>query len=85
MISSITEITEPTAGNVLGLLVEAEVLTALSTAEVVKTKLEAIRVLERAVEPKTLENSLRNHIAANPYILIRSGKPTEWKPALGIS
>jgi len=69
LISSISNVAEPTAESVLSLLSEAEVLTALNTAEVIKTKLEAIMVLEKAIEKRTLENRLRDHVAAHPYLL----------------
>ncbi len=58
-----------TASWLLGLLTEADVLTALGMAEVVKTKLEAIDGLRTLVHRGELENAVRNYIAEKPYIL----------------
>src|SRR5437016_5533236 len=51
------------------LLTEADVLTALNIAEVVKTKLEAIGGLRRLVGKRKLENAIRDYIADRPYLL----------------
>ena len=53
----------------LDVLVEARVLTALQTVEVVRTKLEAIQGLRRRIEEKELENSVRDFIAKNPWLV----------------
>lgn len=57
------------ANEFLELLTEADVLTALNIAEVVKCKLESLRTLHRLVEKRQLENKLRDFIAARPYLL----------------
>ena len=53
----------------LELLVEADVLTALNVAEVVRTKLESIRGLRKLVSDRKLENKIRDYIAERPYLL----------------
>ena len=53
----------------LDVLVEARVLTALQTVEVVRTKLEAIQGLRRRIEEKELENAVRDFIAKNPWLV----------------
>lgn len=51
------------------LLVEANAITALHTAETVKSKLTAIDGLEQRVKDKQLENAVRNYIAKNPWLI----------------
>lgn len=58
------------ASELLELLAEADVLTALNIAEVVKTKLEAVRGLKRLVKRRRLENKLRDYLAERPYLLM---------------
>ena len=53
----------------LEVLVEARVLTALHTVEVVRTKLEAIQGLRRRIKDKELENAVRDFIAENPWLV----------------
>lgn len=53
----------------LDVLVEARVLTALHTVEVVRTKLEAIQGLRRRIKEKELENAVRDFIAKNPWLV----------------
>ena len=53
----------------LDVLVEARVLTALHTVEVVHTKLEAIQGLRKRIREKELENAVRDFIAKNPWLI----------------
>ena len=53
----------------LDVLVEARVLTALQTVEVVRTKLEAIQGLRKRIEEKELENAVRDFIAGSPWLI----------------
>ena len=53
----------------LNVLMEARVLTALQTVEVVRTKLEAIQGLRKRIEAKELENAVRDFIADNPWLI----------------
>lgn len=53
----------------LGLLAEADVLTALNIAESIKTKIVAIGELKRLVESHQLENKVRDYIYENPWLI----------------
>ena len=53
----------------LEVLVEARVLTALQTVEVVRTKLEAIQGLRKRIDEQELENAVRDFIAENPWLV----------------
>jgi len=55
--------------NLIEVLVEANVLTALATAEAVKTKLLVVEGLKQRIEKTELENSLRDYIAEHPWLL----------------
>lgn len=57
------------ADEFVSVLKEADVLSALSIAEVVKTKLEAIKGLEKMVEDRQLENAVRDYISQKPWLL----------------
>lgn len=51
------------------LLAEQQVLEALHAAEIVKSKLEAIRGLANIVAARELENEIRDYIAQRPWLL----------------
>lgn len=53
----------------LSLLAESHVLNALHVAEVVNAKLEIIQSLRERIEKSELENSIRDHLAENPWLL----------------
>lgn len=53
----------------LVVLGEAKVLTALHTAEKVRSQVELVEGLRRRVEERELENAVRDYIAANPWLL----------------
>jgi len=57
------------AAQMLDILQEAQVLTSLNIAESIKTKIVAIAELKKLVESKDLENSIRDYIYANPWII----------------
>ncbi len=69
LIAEIAESEDLDESALLDMLVEARVLTALQTVEVVRTKLEAIQGLRRRIEEKELENAVRNFIAKNPWLI----------------
>ena len=69
LIEGISEVDVLDEKELLKLLAEERVLTALSVAEVVEAKLEIIRVLKEGIEKEAFENKLRNHIAENPWLL----------------
>lgn len=54
---------------ILSVLIEAQVLTALQTTEVVRTKLEVVKGLKRRIEQQELENAVRDYIAQNPWLI----------------
>jgi hypothetical protein len=53
----------------LKLLTEAQVLTALNTAEAVKTKLLTIGGLKLRIEKRELENAVRDYISEHPWLI----------------
>ena len=57
------------SGGFLKMLVEAQVISALNVAEVIKTKNLAIERLDEMIRKKDLEDNVRNHLAENPWIL----------------
>ena len=69
MIAEIAESEDLDESALLDVLVEARVLTALQTVEVVRTKLEAIQGLRRRIEERELENAVRDFIAENPWLV----------------
>ncbi len=69
LIAEIAESENLDESALLDVLVEARVLTALQTVEVVHTKLEAIQGLRRRIEAKELENAVRDFVAKNPWLI----------------
>lgn len=69
LIDDIAHSPDLTTDRLLELLVEAEVLVALNVAEVIRTKLEALRGLRRLVQAGELENAVRDYLAEKPYLL----------------
>lgn len=69
LISTIAEAEALTETELLNILIEAEVLSALGVAEAAKTKLEAIAHLKERLKKKDLETAVRNHIASHPWII----------------
>ena len=51
------------------LLTEVDVLTALHTAEAIRTRLEAIHALKAKIAGKELEKTLRDHVAQHPWLI----------------
>ena len=69
LIAEIAESEDLDESALLDVLVEARVLTALQTVEVVRTKLEAIQGLRRRIAERELENAVRDFIAKNPWLI----------------
>lgn len=69
LISEVSESDEFDAERLLGLLVEAQVLTSLHAAEAVRARLEVVESLRKRVDGRELENSLRDFVAAHPWLL----------------
>ena len=69
LIAEIAESDELTELALLEVLMEARVLTALQTVEIVRTKLEAIQGLKKRIAEQELENAVRDFIAKNPWLI----------------
>ena len=55
--------------DLLAILVETNVVTALNVAEAVRTKVTALEQLEARVEKRALEREVRDHVASNPWMI----------------
>jgi hypothetical protein len=69
LIASIAEAEEMTDDQLVSVLVEANVLTALAAAESARTNLLVVEGLKSRIEKKELENPLRDYVAAHPWLL----------------
>lgn len=69
LIEDVSESGELDESSFLSLLVEANALTALNVLEAVATKLEVVKALEAKVKAADLENSIRDYIYENPWII----------------
>ena len=69
LISNISNMANMSADQLVAILAEAEVLTALNMAEAVKTKLLAIGGLKRRIENRELENAVRDYISKHPWMV----------------
>lgn len=69
LIAVLADSEEMAEGALLDILVEARVLTALQTVEVVRTNLETISGLRRRIEEGELENAVRDFVAENPWLI----------------
>jgi hypothetical protein len=69
LITDLSNVDDMTEEQLLSLLTEVDVLSALNVAEAVKTKLQAIRGLQKLVDKGELENAVRDYIAQKPYLL----------------
>ena len=69
LIAEIADSEDLNESALLDVLMEARVLTALQTVEVVRTKLEAIQGLRKRIAEKELENAVRDFIAKNPWLI----------------
>ena len=69
LIQKIARTDDMDEGELIGILAEANAITALHTAETVNAKLQAISGLEARVKRKELENAVRDYIAQNPWLI----------------
>ena len=69
LIDDISESDNLDAEDLITILAEAQVLTALNTAEAVKTKLQAVAGLQRRVQKRELENAVRDYISGQPWLI----------------
>jgi hypothetical protein len=69
LIDTVGSTEDMSEGELLGILVEANVLTALHTAEAVKAKLLVIAGLHERIKNRELENAVRDYIAKDPWLV----------------
>ena len=69
LIDEIAEADTMSESDLLSVLLEAQVLTALNIAEAVRTKLDIAAGLQERIANKDLENAVRNFIAKNPWLI----------------
>jgi hypothetical protein len=69
LIDRISRAEELSEKELLNILLEAQVLTALNTAEAVKTKIHTVLGLRMRVVRKELEKAVRDYIALNPWLI----------------
>lgn len=69
LIDRISQVEEMSEEDLLKILLEAGVLTALNTAEAVKTKLLTVGGLMIRIQKRELEAAVRDYIAKNPWLV----------------
>jgi hypothetical protein len=69
LITDLAEADEMDADELVRLLTDNEVMTALHAAEGVKTTLNLILSLESRIKNRQLENAVRDYIAKNPWLI----------------
>ena len=69
LISDIANLESLSTEKLLEILVEAQVLSALNTAEAVKTKLMTLAGLKERIEKQELETAIRDYIAESPWMI----------------
>lgn len=69
LVSEIGDAQDMTEAKLLSILAEANVLSALNTAEAVKAKLAVIENVEERRRNRQLENAVRDYIAHNPWLI----------------
>lgn len=69
LIDEIAQSEELSGDQLVGLLAEAQVLTALNTAEAVRTKLLTVGGLKQRISHRELENAVRDYISEHPWLV----------------
>jgi hypothetical protein len=69
LINTISDTEQMTENELVNILFEADLMTALNTAEVIKTKIGVIRGLEQRIKDGELENAVRDYISENPWLI----------------
>ena len=69
LIGDMADVEELTADQLVGVLAEAQVLSALSTAEAIKTKLLTVGGLKQRIDQQELENAVRDYISEHPWLV----------------
>ncbi|WMT16989.1 ATP-binding protein [Serratia fonticola] len=69
LIRQVAEVPDMDESKLLSMLIEANTIQALHTAESVKAKLDTITGLEERIKNRELENAVRDYIANNPWLI----------------
>ncbi|MDE4824048.1 ATP-binding protein [Klebsiella pneumoniae] len=69
LIRNVASVPDMDGTKLLEILIEANTIQALHTAESVKAKLDTISGLETRIRTKELENAVRDYIAKNPWLI----------------
>lgn len=69
LIRQVAEVPDMDESKLLSMLIEANTIQALHTAESVKAKLDTIIGLDTRIKNKELENAVRDYIANNPWLI----------------
>ncbi|PQZ10933.1 hypothetical protein C5960_00660 [Cronobacter sakazakii] len=69
LIRQVAEVPDMDSEKLLSMLIEANTIQALHTAESVKAKLDTIIGLEARIKSRELENAVRDYIANNPWLI----------------
>lgn len=69
LIRQVAEVPDMDSDKLLSMLIEANTIQALHTAESVKAKLDTIIGLESRIKNRELENAVRDYIANNPWLI----------------
>lgn len=69
LIDGIAQSEDLTSDELVQILAEAQVLTALNTAEAVKTKILTVSGLRQRIDQKELENAIRDYISEHPWLI----------------
>ena len=69
LIDDIAQAEDLSADQFVGLLAEAQVLTALNTAEAVRTKITTVGGLKQRIDRNELENAVRDYISEHPWLV----------------
>ncbi len=69
LVGDIAQVEDLTSDQLLGILAEAQVLTALNTAEAVRTKLLTVGGLKQRIDRRDLENAVRDYISQHPWLV----------------
>jgi hypothetical protein len=69
LISEVADSSDMSEKDLLAILMEHQVLTAIHTAEAVKAKKLVVEGLRKRIKEKELENAVRDYIAKNPWLI----------------
>ena len=69
LVVEIADVEDLSPGQLIDILAEAQVLTALNTAEAIRTKLQTVGGLKQRIERKELENAVRDYISEHPWLV----------------